>query len=239
MIDRGRSELWMAEGTAAFGAAISTLDDDDMRAPSALPGWTRGHVVAHVAHNAEGLTRLTEWARTGHEYPMYPSREARDSQIAESALTSANELRTLVREAAIGLHDGFDQLNGAQWLTVVRLGTGRELAAAELPWFRTRELWIHRVDLGIGLGLDDMPVELQDAMLDDIARDLAQRDDFPGFQVRSVNGESWSLGSSDPVTVTGTPSDLLSWLIGRSEGQGLRVTDVAGPAELPALPPWI
>ena len=39
--------------TARLLATARTLDDDAVRAPSPLPGWTRGHVLTHVARNAD------------------------------------------------------------------------------------------------------------------------------------------------------------------------------------------
>ena len=234
--------LWMDEGTTAFRRAIAPLDDADMRAPSILPGWTRGHVVAHVAHNSEGLTRLARWARTGVETPMYPSREARDAQIEQTSHSSAYTLRALFEEGSERLLEEFQSLNGADWMTQVRLGTGRELAAERLPWMRTRELWIHRLDLGTGEGLDSMPVATQLAMLDDVARDVMDRADGESIEVVSSTGESWNLGTGEAeprVTVAGTPADLLTWLIGRSDGDLLHATDASGAVAVPAAPPWM
>ena len=36
----------------------ATLDDAAVAAPSPLPGWTRGHVLTHLARNADGLGNL-------------------------------------------------------------------------------------------------------------------------------------------------------------------------------------
>ena len=72
----------MAEGDGAAGqletlrglvnAATSRLlgdtiavGDEDWPAPSRLPGWSRGHVASHIARQADGMVRLTEWARSG------------------------------------------------------------------------------------------------------------------------------------------------------------------------------
>ena len=41
------------------------VSDEDWRGPSRLPGWTRGHVASHIARHADGMVRLTEWARSG------------------------------------------------------------------------------------------------------------------------------------------------------------------------------
>ena len=68
---------WMRTGTEHVTALVAKLSDTELAEPSALPDWSRAHVVAHLARNAEALGRLLTWARTGVENPMYPSREAR------------------------------------------------------------------------------------------------------------------------------------------------------------------
>ena len=44
----------------------------DVRAPSLCEGWSRAHVLAHVARNAEAIQRLAQWAVDGAPRPMYP-----------------------------------------------------------------------------------------------------------------------------------------------------------------------
>ena len=83
--DLATTRAWAADGTRLVVAALADLRDDGFPAPSLLPGWTRAHVVAHLARNAEALTRLATWARTGVETPMYVSPEQRDAEIETSA----------------------------------------------------------------------------------------------------------------------------------------------------------
>ncbi len=61
---------WMREGTKHVLAVVESLLDSEFRTASRLPGWSKAHVVGHVARNAEALTRLAVWARTGVETPM-------------------------------------------------------------------------------------------------------------------------------------------------------------------------
>lgn len=76
---------WAAKGTAAFEAAVHWLTDSGLTMPSYLPGWSRAHVVAHVARNADALVNLLTWARTGVETPMYASGDQRAREIEEGA----------------------------------------------------------------------------------------------------------------------------------------------------------
>ena len=73
---------WMAEGTTLLLEAGTGLGEGSLDGPSMLPGWTRRHVLSHVAANAEALGNLVQWARTGVETPMYGSPEARAAGIA-------------------------------------------------------------------------------------------------------------------------------------------------------------
>ena len=52
---------------AALQAAAEGLTAEQARAPSLLPSWTRGHVLTHVARNADALANLLHTARTGED----------------------------------------------------------------------------------------------------------------------------------------------------------------------------
>lgn len=75
----------VTKGTAAFEADVHRLTDPGFPRPSYLPGWSRAHVVAHVARNADALVNLLIWARTGIETPMYASGDQRAREIEEGA----------------------------------------------------------------------------------------------------------------------------------------------------------
>ena len=61
----------LAMATERLLTTATALSDAQMRDPSLLPGWTRGHVLTHIARNADGLVNLMRWARTGTKTPMY------------------------------------------------------------------------------------------------------------------------------------------------------------------------
>ncbi|MGH3391123.1 MAG: maleylpyruvate isomerase N-terminal domain-containing protein, partial [Actinomadura sp.] len=151
MADRAAPEReldWMREGTAVFTARLTGLSDDDLDAPTPLPGWTRRHVVAHMGYNARALLRLVHWARTGEQTQMYESRAARDAEIEDGALTlSPAELRELTLGSAAELTKALDGLSDEHWRTEITTGMGRAVPATEIPWMRCREVWVHAVDL--------------------------------------------------------------------------------------------
>ncbi|MFC5834935.1 maleylpyruvate isomerase family mycothiol-dependent enzyme [Nonomuraea insulae] len=149
-----------AELTSATNQLLATaasLTDADLTAPSLLPGWTRGHVLAHLTKNADSYINLLIWARTGIRTPQYASYETRAAEIEAIAAHPA------VRHLA-DLEDG-----AARFATAVRdLPTAAWRASVEgmrppphPAWYvlvrRLREIAFHHVDLASGYGPANWP----------------------------------------------------------------------------------
>jgi maleylpyruvate isomerase len=150
---------WMAAASARTLEAIDQLDDDTFGSPSALPGWTIGHIVAHLHFNAEAIGRLVQWASTGVETPMYSGPTQRGSDIETGSSLSPAQLRRMVHESAEKLNHAFDALAPAMWEHKVVTAQGRTVAATELVWMRFREVAVHGIDLGTGLTFADFPTD--------------------------------------------------------------------------------
>jgi maleylpyruvate isomerase len=221
---------WMREGTAHLLAVVDKLGDQDLRTRSALPGWSRAHIIGHLARNAEALARLAGWARTGVETPMYADREQRAAEIERSSALPADTLRTQLTDTAAALDTALTGLTGAQWHAVVRSALGRAIPAAEVPWMRIREVWLHAVDLGTDTRMDDLPADVVDLLLDDVTTALSAKDDCPALHVAPTDrARTWPLGGPEPTgAVSGTAADLAGWLTGR----------ITAP-DRPALPRWL
>lgn len=157
---------WAAAGTALVDDAVRDLSDDGVRAPSALPGWTVGQLLAHVAANADALLNLVRWASTGVETPMYASVQARDAAIERARDLGADDLRSWFAASSAGLAAGLDALTDEQWQAEVTTIQGRTLPATEIPWLRAREVCVHAVDLGRAFA--DLPADFLEALVDDI-----------------------------------------------------------------------
>ena len=223
-----RIEL-MRRGDTFFLSHLERLDDEGFAQPCALPDWTRAHVVAHLARNADALVNLLTWARTGVEKPMYPSAEARVHDIEVSAQQSPDALRSDVNDASARLAGAVATMPEDAWDAGVRTARGRPITAAEVPWMRIRESWVHAVDLDVGASFDEVPHAVVIDLLDEVASGLAGRDDCPAMVV-DAGERSWRVGpDGDTVTVSGSAPDLLAWLIGRAPG----------PDGAPAPPPWL
>lgn len=240
---------WMREGEARFIAALDGLTDDELRAQSALPHWSRAHVGAHVARNAEAVSRLLYWARTGEERPMYPDLETRDREIETAARQDSAALRADVGETSARLQADLDALPGQSWNAWVRTFQGRDVPATFVLWMRVREVWLHLVDLGSGVSVESWPGDLVDALLDEVTATMSGRDDAPALLCQATDRErAWRIGGtsaegSEPQLgteaagvqeVSGKAADLLAWLTGRSTGEGLATDGV-----LPNPPHWM
>jgi maleylpyruvate isomerase len=228
--DLDATRPWLRAGTAHVLAVVDKLTDDDFRASSALPGWTRAHVVGHLARNAEALVRLAAWARTGVETPMYADGEQRAAEIEQSAGLPAHVLRAQVADTATALEAALDELTGDQWQEPVRSALGRAIPAAEVPWMRIREVWLHAVDLDAGATVDDLPSGVVDLLLDDVIGALSTKHDCPSVElVPTDRNRTWRLGTVPAaVTVQDRAAALVGWLTGR----------ISHP-DRPSLPRWL
>src|SRR5689334_10380125 len=120
--------------------AVADLDPAVVSAPSALPGWTVGHVLTHVARNADAYTNLLTWARTGVETPAYASPTARADGIDAGADRPVAEQIADLREAHERLADAAAAMPAEAW-TFFLAPTGA--SAAAVPWARLREVEVH------------------------------------------------------------------------------------------------
>jgi maleylpyruvate isomerase len=234
--DIDRTLPLMGAGTEFLVREVDALPDDALREPCALPGWTRAHLVAHLARNAEALTRLATWARTGVETPMYPNPEARAADIEATAGAPAATLRAELVSTAEDLDGALAALDATTWQATVRSAQGRAMPAADVPWMRIREVWLHAVDLDSGASLADVPAEVVDTLLDDATGMLSTREGCPSAVLAPTDRDrTWQLGEPGGVVLAGPAAVVMGWLIGRSDGAAL--TASGGPRPVP--PRWL
>lgn len=216
------------------------LSDEDLRAPSLLPGWSRGHILTHLARNADGFANLARTAVTGVEQPMYPSRAARDEGIEHGAGRPLAEQLVDLEQSATALHAVLAQVPTGAKEQRVPTGMGAQYRVGDLPWMRLRELAYHHVDLGLGFTFADLPDEVLRTGLAECEGRLtkALAAGSSGFTARCLltGRDELVLRVGDGGTaVSGTAADVLAWLTGRGDGTGV-VTDDGRP--LPDVPAW-
>ncbi|GHA17376.1 maleylpyruvate isomerase [Streptomyces tauricus] len=231
MNDHVRDLASVRDATERLLSAVAELDNADVTEPSRLPGWSRGHVLAHLARNADALVNVLEGR------PMYSSGDARDADIERDAPRPLKTQLTDLRDSAARFQE--TGAAPADWSRTVELRNGVTDAAARVPFRRWAEVELHRVDLGIGYELEDLPEEFVEREVAFLADRFAGHPEVPSARVTdgtrawSTGRDSADAGNAPEVTVTGPAPALLGWLAGRRDGADLHVE--GGP--LPVLPP--
>ena len=217
----------LSDATDRLLAAAAKLDNAAVAEPSRLPGWTRGHVLAHLARNADALLNVLAGR------PMYESAEARDADIARDAPRPLDVQLADVTATAEAFARSADA--PADWSRTVELRNGITDSASRVPFRRLAEIELHHVDLGIGYELEDLPEEFTGREIAFLADRFAGNAAVAPTTLTAADGRRWTTGSTDgaAVTVSGGAADLLGWLAGRRDGAAL--TAAGGP--LPVLPP--
>jgi maleylpyruvate isomerase len=243
------------EATRRLLAGLGSLTEADAACPSLCPGWTVGHVLTHIARNADGLRRGAEGARRGEAVPMYASAEARDQEIEAGAGRPMPDLVADVTSSAAALSDVWSAMSTADWdreMLHHRYGT---LLLNDTPMMRLSEVEIHHVDLGGRFRPDGWPDSFVGHILSGADRLSERLPDGLTLQVHATDsGERWSAGpgsggapaegsaGADSVTgprrvaVAGPSWAIAAWLVGRP-GPVADALSVTG-GELPPLKPW-
>jgi len=177
---------------------VNGLDDETAGRPSVLPEWTVGHVLAHLARNADGHARRLEGALRGEEVPRYPGGPAqRASDIDAGAAWSARDLAADVTSSAERLEEVWARSADADWPSRDLLA-GDEWRTPESPWRRLREVEVHHADLGLDYGPEDWPEEYLRWELPRALDGVPGRIRDPGDARRFL---AWVIGRrSDPGT---------------------------------------
>ncbi|MGC0366569.1 maleylpyruvate isomerase [Rhodococcus sp. 27YEA15] len=206
-------------GTEQLTRHLAELRDDEVAEQSVLPGWTRAHLVAHVGYNAAALCRLTDWAATGIETPMYDSVEQRGREIDDGAGDSVQVLRDRVGDTARLLDEKWHSLSESAWSREVRTIQGRTVPASETIWMRAREVWIHAVDLGNGARFSEIPDPVLRSLVDDVIKAWRNNGLGSGLTLQISEEEPISIdpdrGRDNQVSISGDLAAVVQWITGR------------------------
>lgn len=229
----------LASLVAALQAA--GLDDLAARSPSRLPGWSNGHVLAHIALNADGVRRMVEAALSGHVADMYPSAEARTADIEQRAGTPATTLVSELTVTEALLQEAWRRLDGVptgiRWTR--RWGV-QPWPVTDLAFIRLREICVHSTDLDVGPADGLTPERMWSTTY--VHAEFARQ---VGALIRRVRAgvpvtvdietdspvvlyRPGTVEPNDPVEVAGSAVEVVAWMLGRSEGR----------RGWPALEPW-
>ncbi|MBT2467962.1 maleylpyruvate isomerase family mycothiol-dependent enzyme [Streptomyces sp. ISL-66] len=229
MIDHVHDLRSVREATDRLLTAAAKLDNAALAEESRLPGWTRGHILAHLARNADALVNVFEGR------PMYESGDARDADIERDCDRPLVEQLEDLRNSAARWEAVAERPQ--DWTRVVELRGGVTDVAARVPFRRLIEVELHHVDLNIGYELADLSEDFTDRETAFLADRWSGRPEVPPVTLRTTTGKTWHTGGTQgtPVVVEGPADELLGWLAGRGQ-RGAHLAVLAGDG-LPALPP--
>ncbi len=212
--------------TDRLAATVAALPDEQWDRPSLCEGWTRTHVLAHLALNAEALAGVLRGVERGRPVTMYVSDEARDADIADLAARAPAEVRRRLAAAESELAAAITAVGTVGHdLTFDRTPGGQVMPVHVVPGLRLREVEIHHADLDAGYTYADWPAATALKFL----RADARRHTGPGFRLRieEPGYEEIECGRPEPgaPTVTGPLRALAWWATGRDPGAVLSSTE--------------
>src|SRR5437763_14008235 len=166
------------EADAKLLATIQGLDDDAVRRPSLLPGWSVGHLLTHIARNGDSVVRRLDGALRGEVVDQYVGGPAgREAEIEEGAHRPAAELVDDIRRTNAAVDEICARMPVEAWGRLTRSVTGSELPASRVALSRWREVEVHHVDLGLGYTPRDWPADMVDVCLPGVLATLPRRTD--------------------------------------------------------------
>lgn len=189
-------------------AALENLTDEQCRQDSRLPNWSRGHVLTHLARNADSHVHLLQCAGLGEVGNQYPSVEKRNTDIESGASRNANDLVVDLRVSIYGLEAAWASANEKTWQGQGRNLNGRVIEMSSLVFLRWREVEIHHADLGFEFGYDDLT-------------DLYVRLELDQQVMLWRSRKPMGMTELPDIAKKLSPSKRLAWLMGRAEIEGL------------------
>lgn len=163
------------EAQLRLAGRVAQLSEQDIASPSLLPGWSVGHVLTHLARNADGHARRLSGALEGVDVPKYAGgEEQRRQEIEAGATRPAAEILADLNASMIHLDEVFSLCSAAGWPNGQLLGGG-QYGASACPAHRLREVEIHHVDLGLGYTASDWPEDYVAWDLSELLATVPQR----------------------------------------------------------------
>jgi maleylpyruvate isomerase len=194
---------------------------DDLAGPSLCEGWSRDHVLNHIARNAEALSRLVGAAVDGTGETMYASPEQRDLDIDDGVGRPPEVVVTEVEETAKPLRAGLARLTpDHRDIVLERTPGGPTFKGGMLTFMRLREVVYHHVDLDLGFGFEDLDGDLQVLFIENELKRQQGVPAAPSFTIRSDEGDVWTIGTGD-ADIVGSRGGILRWLA-RQDPSGVR-----------------
>lgn len=163
---------------ATLEREIAGLTDEQARQTSRLPDWTVGHVLSHLARNADSVVRRLEGAIRGEIVDQYVGGvDGRVAEIESGAGQSAAELIADIHATNAAVDELLVSAPEDLWDRPTRPVGGGEQPARAVVFSRWREVEVHLVDLGLGYSPARWPAGLVEVWLPRMLGGLPDRAD--------------------------------------------------------------
>ena len=195
--------------------ALDGLTDEQCQQPSLLAGWSRGHVLSHLANNAYSHLRMFEAASRGEETEQYEGgKPTRDAQIEAWSSLSAHELVGHVRASIYALEGAWASATPTTWtgFGIKSHAGGARVLITDLMLMRWCETEVHSSDLNLAYSFENWDSTFVRFELD---RQL----------MRWNSRKSMGLTVLPEAAAKLSPNHRLAWLLGRIAVDGLPVVD--------------
>ena len=233
----------------AVSSLAGKLTEADVPAASALPGWTRGHVLAHIAGISNAMARQLEYAARGETVELYDGGyDGRTKAIEMNAGHALAQHRADLDAALQRALRAFDSLDtdadadagnadaagAAGWRAPISYRGGVVLDGGLALW---RELVIHASDLNTGRGPETWSRPFCEHLFTFLAARVPEEQKLV---LQPLGLPPVTIGTGGRSTViSGMVTDIAAWLAGREPSLGsLRASAAADGVDLPELLPW-
>lgn len=225
----------LTASTGALSRSVDELMPTQIAEPSALPSWSRGHVLTHLARNADGLRVLLLAARTGESLSMYASQEARDADIEAGGSRAPQVILADFTHTARSLAHEIAHLPPETWAAPVTFHTTAGLKTApciDVLDMRLREVEIHHADLDVGHDFAGTATATLHHLLTYAVDRLSDQGPRRIELTASDLDQTYVIRPNDSTSQVSTATAPASHLLRYATGRGHTTLD------LPAAPEW-
>jgi len=192
------------------------LNDAVALQPCRLPGWSVGHLLTHLARNADSHTRVIDGALRGEVTDQYEGGAAgRSVEIDAGAARGAQALVDDVRSSIVHLEAAWARAAAGGWQGEWRSPGAGQRPLFELAFRRWREVEVHHADLGLaGFNIDDWSSRY-------VTEELRIR------TMEWTSRQPMGLATLPEAALRLSPPVRLAWLLGRAVPDGLEPVQFA------------